>query len=152
MPRLLKPTTLAEAFEIAVVQEQSLDVLSKKMKMVAKVGMDVPKSGSITISDHKGSGSTIGKAKLKEAGEFKKLTPQEIQYRRNNHLCFKCGDRYSPGHQCKFANLNFVIAEEEEVFEDAEGEQDDNTGAPGHQIEVSLYPLFDSLKTKTISL
>lgn len=54
--------------------------------------------------------------------ETKKISPQEIQYRRNKRLC--CGDKYRFGHVSKMGNLNFNLAEEgkEIEFEDAIGE------------------------------
>lgn len=153
MLRLLKPNSLVEAFEIAAVQEHSVEVLNKKAKWSHKTLPEVQKSNSSGHSDGKSSWNSASKAKAKEGTEAKRLTPQEIQYRRNNHLCFKCGDKFSPNHQCKFANLNFVVMEEEDdEFEDAEGEQEEGTGNPGQEMEVSLYALSDSLKRKTISL
>lgn len=85
-------------------------------------------------------------------GEFRKITPQEIQYRRNNHLCFKCGDKFTPAHKCKFGNLHFMIIEEDEEFLDAPGEQDEYTGNPGQAIDVSLHALTCAIQRKTITL
>ncbi|XP_039040644.1 uncharacterized protein LOC120178969 [Hibiscus syriacus] len=38
-----------------------------------------------------------------------------MDYRRQNNLCFKCGEKYLPGHQCKTRQLN-MISEEMETF------------------------------------
>lgn len=87
--------------------------------------------------------------------EIRKLTPQELQYMRSNGLCFRCGDRYTVGHQCKVKQLNLLMNEEEEEdfsFEDTIGEQDENTGNPRKMMDISLNTLSGSLKRKTIML
>lgn len=152
MLRLLKPATLLEAFEIAVVQEQSLEVMSKKNKLGTKPWVEVSKGKLGSHHSNKTQENSNDKGRAKESGDTKKISPQEIQYRRNNHLCFKCGDKYTAGHQCKYGTLNFLVTDEEEQFEDALGEQDELTGNPGIPMEVSLHALSDSLKRKTITL
>ncbi|CAI9116672.1 OLC1v1017880C1 [Oldenlandia corymbosa var. corymbosa] len=49
---------------------------------------------------------------------FKRLSPQEIQYRRNNQLCWKCKDKWGPGHVCKIKQLNVIVAEDDEDLRD----------------------------------
>ncbi|XP_071939847.1 uncharacterized protein [Coffea arabica] len=61
---------------------------------------------------------------------------------------------YGIGHQCKVGHANYMILEDEEdsTFEDALGEQDEQTGNPGQAIEISLHALSEALKRKTITL
>ncbi|KAH0653014.1 hypothetical protein KY289_030692 [Solanum tuberosum] len=40
-----------------------------------------------------------------------RLFPEVYDYIKNNHLCFRCGDKYGPGHQCKRKQLNCLIGE-----------------------------------------
>lgn len=84
--------------------------------------------------------------------EFKNISTQEIQYRRNNGLCFKCGEKFGFGHQCKMKDLNFIVNEDEVEFSDAMGEQDEETGNSGKLMDVSLHTLSNSIKRKTIIL
>ena len=42
--------------------------------------------------------------------------------------------------------------EEDAVFEDVVGEQDEQTGNPGQTMELSLHALSESLRSKTITL
>ena len=49
--------------------------------------------------------------------EFKRLSPQELQFRRSNGLCFKCGEKFGVGHQCRMKHLNLMLYEEEEDTE-----------------------------------
>lgn len=88
----------------------------------------------------------------KESGEFKKLTAQEIQYRRNNHLCFKCGENYTPGHQCKYGNIHFMIADDPAEPCDSEQEQGDQLEPMDSPIEASLPALSCAFSRKTITL
>lgn len=98
MVRLLKPQTLLEASEIAQTQEQSLEAVAKKGKWPQKVMPD-PGIGSIRKNWNSAKGSNVNNAnpsggygEVKEG--FKKISPQELQYRRNNNLCYKCGDKW----------------------------------------------------------
>lgn len=43
MLRLLKPSTLLEAFKIAVVQEQSLEIMRRKNKLGVKMWAEATK-------------------------------------------------------------------------------------------------------------
>lgn len=153
MLRLMKPATLLEAFEIAMIQEQSVDIWNRRNKIGVKPAQEGPKSTGSAAPPTKQLGNPIDRGKPTTQGEFKKLTPQEIQFRRNNHLCFKCGEKFTVGHQCKFVNLHFMVAEEEEEeFQDAPGEQDEHTGNPGKPIDVSVYALSCAIQRKTITL
>ncbi|CAI9092866.1 OLC1v1028209C1 [Oldenlandia corymbosa var. corymbosa] len=44
----------------------------------------------------------------------KKLKPEEYQYRVNNHLCFKCGEKFGLGHIRKYKNFNIMIMDNKE--------------------------------------
>lgn len=69
-------------------------------------------------------------------------------------MCFRCGERYSPGHLCKLRHLNFIITEDEEdgEFLDTIGEQEENTGNLGQVVEVYLHTLTNLMKRKTLRL
>jgi hypothetical protein len=41
--------------------------------------------------------STMGQPSL----SIKRLTPEELNERQEKGLCFKCNDKYGPGHRCK---------------------------------------------------
>ncbi|KAH0707377.1 hypothetical protein KY290_011930 [Solanum tuberosum] len=47
-----------------------------------------------------------------------RLTPKVYEYRRNNKLCFRCGEKYYPGHNCKAKQLNCIRGEEEAILPD----------------------------------
>lgn len=79
--------------------------MSKKTKLGAKQWVESPKVSSVPCYSTKNQGTSYEKGRTKEGGEVRRISPQEIQYRRNNHLCYKCGDKYTVG----FGSLNFLV-------------------------------------------
>ncbi|XP_027150132.1 uncharacterized protein LOC113750340 [Coffea eugenioides] len=166
MVKMLRPTTLSEAFEISLWQERNIKIQIRGVREghrnVAenKFGMTkgtTPVAGSTNTYQIPSTGNfrnTKFKNVQTDRQDSKRISPQEIQHRRSLGLCFKCGDKYGPGHQCKPGHLNLLISEDEEepLFEDALGEQDDQTGHPGQVMDMSLHALSEALKRKTITL
>ncbi|XP_027156574.1 uncharacterized protein LOC113757594 [Coffea eugenioides] len=159
MVKMLKPNTLIEAFEIAEWQEQSLALNGRYAKNTRnwEPGENFRSSSPLSTANTGGKVlEPFGQKKVNSEStnmESRRISPQEILRRKNNHLCFKCGERFSPGHQCKYRHLNFIL-EEDEVpeFLDAIGEQDEQTGHPGQSVDVSLHALTTSIKRKTLKL
>ena len=144
MIRMLKPTELSAAYEMAQLQEYSLQLQNRQGKEMQKSSMEnrfgmhkiQPPCTAIgnlykipPVSHHKHSSA---KKVIPDNSSTRKIFAQEIQYKRNNGLCFKCREKYGAGHQCKMGHLNFLLGKEEEEseFEDAVGEQDKHTGNP----------------------
>ena len=139
MIRMLKPTTLTEAFELSQWQEYSLKIQSKGSKESSR------QLGENRFGMTRGNASAVGSNTYKvpvnnnqksprfstrpqeDTKEFRKISAQELQYRRSKGLCFKCGEKYTIGHQCRLGHVNCMILDDEEddVFEDALGEQDE---------------------------
>lgn len=66
-------------------------------------------------------------------------------------MCFRYGEKYGAGHQCKAKQLNLIMGEDDEKelsFEDAIGEQEEGTGNPGQVLDIPLNTLSGSLKKK----
>uniref|UniRef100_A0A6N2KFS7 Retrotransposon gag domain-containing protein n=1 Tax=Salix viminalis TaxID=40686 RepID=A0A6N2KFS7_SALVM len=54
---------------------------------------------------------------------FKKLTPEEIQYERQNNLCFYCDEKFMRGHKCArkqvlLLDMGYNSSEEEEIAQE----------------------------------
>nr|XP_027120832.1 uncharacterized protein LOC113737890 [Coffea arabica] len=168
MIKMLKPMNLSEAFELAALQEEALRLQTRTFKEGGKAVFEDRLGISKNSSPHQihssqyrvSSTSTFrntpfrGKPVSMAGSETRKLSAEELQYRRNNGLCFKCGEKFGQGHQCKPGHLNLLVTEEEEEneFEDAVGEQDESTGNPGQVMEMSLHALSEAMKRKTITL
>lgn len=117
MVRLLKPQTLLEAFEIAQIQEQSLEAVIKNGKWGQKSQAEpdprfVRKTWNATKSNAAPKVAPTGDTGEGKEG-IKKISPQELQYRRNNNLCYKCGEKFGPEHQCKLKQFNFMISDDD---------------------------------------
>ncbi|KAH0743303.1 hypothetical protein KY290_031296 [Solanum tuberosum] len=56
-----------------------------------------------------------------------RLSPEVYEYMKNNHLCFRYGEKYGPHHQCKRKQLKCLIVELEpnQVLEEATVEIED---------------------------
>ncbi|XP_071940006.1 uncharacterized protein [Coffea arabica] len=168
MIMMLKPATLSEAFDLAALQEEALRLQTRTFKEGGKMvpedrfGISRSPSQHQTHNSHYRVLSTStfrntsfkGKTMSTSGSEPMRISAQEVQHRRNNGLCFKCGEKFGQGHQCKSGHLNLLVTDEEEEseFEDALGEQDESTGNPGHIIEMSLHALSEAMKRKTITL
>ncbi|XP_027120880.2 uncharacterized protein [Coffea arabica] len=133
MIRMLKPATLVEAFELSQWQEYSLKVQNKHSKENFKLsgenrfGISRGNTSALSSNTYRvPANNTVKTSRFsnrlqEDSGELKKISAQELQYRRSKGLCFKCGEKYSIGHQCALGHVNCMILEEEEdaAFEDA---------------------------------
>jgi hypothetical protein len=55
-----------------------------------------------------------------------RLTPQQLEERKEKGLCFNCDNKYSKGHKCGEKKLFYIDCEEEEEEEEQEPSQDEN--------------------------
>nr|XP_027064416.1 uncharacterized protein LOC113690623 [Coffea arabica] len=162
MVKMFKPHTLPKAFEIAELQENALETQSKQFKSQARLAV-APKFGM--FKNQASSQNQANSYRLPAIvpntrntdqvhREIGKISAEELQYRRKHGLCYRCGEKFGVGHQCKPGNLNCISTEEEEeaAFEDAVGEQDEYTGRVGELAEVSLNALSSAIKRKSIML
>ncbi|XP_027088658.1 uncharacterized protein [Coffea arabica] len=149
MIRMLRPTTLSQTFEMATLQEDALRLQTRTSKDGWKTipknifGISRNSSQQQIHSSYCKVPSTCtlkntsfkGKPISSTDSEPKKISAQEVQYRRNNGLVSSVEKK-----------------EEESEFEDALGEQDESIGNPGQVMEMSLHALFVAMKRKTITL
>ena len=53
-----------------------------------------------------------------------RLTPQQLDERREKGLCFNCDIKYSKWHKCNAKNLFYIDCEEEEPKEEEASQED----------------------------
>ena len=102
--RLLNPVTLEEAMELAVRIEVKNAVITKEKSLHGS-----RKSTSSFTSGKGVFGSTnsvnmsnsIVNSSNKTGSEFRRLSDQEVQQKRALGLCYRCDEKFSPGHRCK---------------------------------------------------
>ncbi|TXG60193.1 hypothetical protein EZV62_014766 [Acer yangbiense] len=63
-------------------------------------------------------GGTLPSAK--PYGNLRRLTDSELQLKRTHGLCYRCDEKWSPGHKCKKKELNVLITYDEEDEEEPE--------------------------------
>ncbi|KAL4325335.1 hypothetical protein GQ457_11G021080 [Hibiscus cannabinus] len=104
-----EPRTVTDAFRKAMLYELSLEIDNKRTKtpfyksMTTQVFNSSPKPPPPT---------TIPPPKPLPPPAVPKQNL--LDYRRAHNLCFKCGDKFQPGHQCKMKQLNSMEEMEED--------------------------------------
>lgn len=63
---------------------------------------------------------------------FKRLTAQKYQVKKEKGLCFKCEEQYHPGHKCKNRSLNVIFVL---------NEKDINTKLDSEEVSAELVGL-----------
>ncbi|XP_071939966.1 uncharacterized protein [Coffea arabica] len=174
MVKLAKPKTLADVVEAAKLQERNLRALQKIHKAppyspnYQKPLLKSPNHSKFpdrTPSYPKLPDKQIPKTYNNHSNtqnQFKRLTPTELNHRREKGLCFKCAEPYTIGHVCKQSHLNLLVMEEEEIpATEEEGEKKGETDVfcdyiegelENEHIEVSIHALAGGSEHKTIRI
>jgi hypothetical protein len=106
--RLWKPKSLENAFKVA------RNVESKNMPMATR------KTNPNIYRENNGPSS--------KTPQHTRLTPQQLEERKEKGLCFNCDSKYSKGHKCGEKKLFYIDCKEEEEQEQ-EPSQDENVEA-----------------------
>ncbi|XP_071902780.1 uncharacterized protein [Coffea arabica] len=157
--KMHKPQTLQEAFEVAKWKEKALEVIFKKSRASNRLFPPTRMSSSREISTHRPpvtKATTVSEEDSTKQGNmsqpYKRITPTDFQYRKDNYLCFKCGAKFRPGHMCKDKGVHMIIATdlEDRVDEEEVIEYMDSGNKP--EVELSLHSLIGNLLSSTIKL
>ncbi|KAI0523140.1 hypothetical protein KFK09_005530 [Dendrobium nobile] len=119
--RVMEPRNLGKAMELAQLVEDQ-----KKAERGAR-GNNSGGFNRTTTTLPAPKGPTLGNnnetTREKPVGgsgeNFKRLTEEEVQDKRTKGLCFRCDEKYMPGHRCKDRTLHVLLVCEDE--EDEEG-------------------------------
>ena len=109
MLKILKPANVSMAFEQARWQQESSNALSRKSRPVQRSNM--------TFNHGKVSSNTTYPAYNPNRMEGGRPNADSLfEQRKRLGQCFKCGDKYTPGHRCNAKSLHMIegIEEEEE--------------------------------------
>lgn len=82
----------------------TVEAMQKREKPLTKTA-----HSSVSNTAHKPSTLTAHKTTTY------RLIPELCEHRKSNHLCDRCGEKYTTGHRCKNKQLNCIIGENEEV-------------------------------------
>ncbi|XP_042992260.1 uncharacterized protein LOC122318738 [Carya illinoinensis] len=142
--KLRQPTRLPEVMKMAEILEQSH---SSERRPTKDMGSKSFKTVQTKVSwKGRDTSATTSKPRL----EIKKLSSEEVQERIKKGLCFKCGDKWGPGHKCKAAQALFMF-EDESSDDESESSQEEETeeieyGGTPEEAELSLNAMADISK------
>jgi Retroviral aspartyl protease/Ty3 transposon capsid-like protein len=105
--KIFKPTTLEEVYEYASYLEQATDSQLRRLRYSTK-----PIISPQQITTPEKNSLPPPKSVLIHPSK-----PSLIEQRRALGQCFKCGEKYFPGHQCKF-KIQMLVGQHTEQEED----------------------------------
>ncbi|GJY48460.1 hypothetical protein Tco_0438416 [Tanacetum coccineum] len=69
------------------------------------------------VMQSKGVAAIVGQTTSK-GDNFRRMTESEIQDRRAKGLCFRCEEKYTPGHRCASRTLQVMLVDESDEAEE----------------------------------
>ncbi|GJV00618.1 putative mitochondrial protein [Tanacetum coccineum] len=104
---------------------------------------------STASTGNKGGISSIGRV-----SQCKRLTEAELADKRSKWLCFKCDQKFGPGHICASRSLQVLLVDEEEEYEEEDDEELKMATDHAHldMVEVSLNSVMGFTPNYTMNL
>lgn len=99
----MKLKTLLEVFKIAQLQEQTWEMLTKKQKILPKGDSDPTPwnhknhNNSLKVTNSYRISIIVDVKLVSTLNNVRKISPQELQERKEKGFCFKCGKKYGLG-------------------------------------------------------
>ncbi|XP_028554071.1 uncharacterized protein LOC114580489 [Dendrobium catenatum] len=89
-------------------------------------------------------------------GGFKRLTDSELKEKRAKGLCYRCDEKFTPGHRCKEKTLHVIIVGDSEEEEGDTGANEEDGEEEEHHhlamVEVSLNSIAGLTSHSTMKL
>ncbi|XP_028552383.1 uncharacterized protein LOC114580110 [Dendrobium catenatum] len=142
--RAAKPRSLRETLEMAELIEDRLSSDQYRRPTFFGGGQKVANPTGGAKGAYLGAGGEGQKERDRSApakGEFRRLTEAELKDKRAKGLCYRCDEKFGPGHRCKDKLLQVLLVEDpegEEVEEELGGEEEGVDHLHLDMIEVSL--------------
>ncbi|KAG9454443.1 hypothetical protein H6P81_007347 [Aristolochia fimbriata] len=87
----------------------------------------------------------------RNSGNFRRLSDTELQSKLERGLCFRCDERYSPGHRCRSEQLQFLLVNEDDVDgEDLQTTDCEAIATEDSPVELSLHSVAELTAAHTI--
>ncbi|KAL5701100.1 hypothetical protein ACHQM5_026475 [Ranunculus cassubicifolius] len=125
---MFKPITLHHAVSLARLQEATMDSLEKPKRgnyshFKSSYSFSSPQRLSSTNSPSVLGANKPTSTPLLESGSpkplslppIKRLSPAEMQLRKDKGLCYNCDETYVLGHKCKTKQLFLIVGDDEET-------------------------------------
>ncbi|KAL4351905.1 hypothetical protein GQ457_06G037700 [Hibiscus cannabinus] len=141
------PTSLVEAYRLAKLHELSLEIEAKRLK---------PKSYTYSNQNPFPKNWNPNPPTPQKTTTHNTTKQSLLEYRRSHNLCFKCGDKFSPGHQCKIKQLNSMEDDEQAVFPEDTNLQEiteqNMDKSVDEELEISINALTGSVGHSTLRI
>ncbi|XP_039062791.1 uncharacterized protein LOC120207396 [Hibiscus syriacus] len=143
--KVLEPKTLSEAYRQAKIYELANEIETKRYKVHTR-------SFAYTSQNIQPKNLNTGLV-TKTSPLNSNITQSLVEYRRTHNLCFKCGEKFTPGHQCKVRQLNCMEEEEESaekgITEEEAGEKEDTEK---ETLEISINVITGNVGHTTLRI
>ncbi|KAH0737522.1 hypothetical protein KY290_036227 [Solanum tuberosum] len=150
-----RPTTLNDAISLAFLQEQKhlgqVKPPTRPNQFSKALSVSLPSQSTFSpkiTSPLSSASSSLPAASLPGVGRvpFRKLTPTEIQRKRELNLCFNCDEKYQKGHRCSSPPQLFLLLSEDEPPDDSTPASP-TSPSPPQDPNISSPPTEPSLLT-----
>ncbi|KAL4578141.1 hypothetical protein LXL04_014260 [Taraxacum kok-saghyz] len=84
--------------------------------------------------------------------EFRRLTDAELQSKRAQGLCYRCDEKYAPGHVCKRKELSVLVTQDREEDGEEEWEEIIPEEEVKEKVEVHLNSVMGFSNPKTMKV
>ena len=169
--RALCPTTLEEAFEKAVRMEQKHKALKSAAKASwgSRDGRFAPRTPAGNSAGSRAAAASTGaRPPLRPSSDVRggtrppvrTLTPAQVEERKAKGLCFRCDERFTPGHRCSkpIGSVMLIdgLEEDDEVAGDGEyaeevhGEDMEEGAEEDIQAEISMHAYSGTSAPRTL--
>ncbi|KAI9165992.1 hypothetical protein LWI28_024310 [Acer negundo] len=139
-----RPTTLTSAISLARLFEARELSLRKPTSTASRINHQ-SRNTVVAENSHIRGTSSNGSS----FAPVRKMTTKELNERRRKGLCFRCNEKFGPGHQCK--KLFLIQACLEESDDDVEMDLDGGTEEqPMETPEISLHAMAGTFTTQTM--
>ncbi|KAL4281742.1 hypothetical protein GQ457_03G022050 [Hibiscus cannabinus] len=146
--KVLEPKSVFDATRQAKLYELAMEIEAKKQKYV-------PRSTTYSNQGPIQKTYTASQTQQQRPNTLNQNNKTAlVEYRRTHNLCFKCGERFTPGHQCKVKQLNSMEEEEEQEEEAPQEERTEETHGQedGDNLEISMNALTGNTGYSTLRI
>lgn len=156
--RILEPRNLGRAMDLAQKIEEKLWVIKthKATNGFQRTEGPLRDRGPYLEASKTHYGEKPATARF--SGEVRRLSDSELQRKRERGLCYKCDEKWAPGHACKRKELGVLVTHDVEENERCKAEETEvleaelETAELNQVVEVSLNSVVGLTTPKTMKL
>ncbi|XP_020095072.1 uncharacterized protein LOC109714771 [Ananas comosus] len=137
---LSRPTTLEKVYEQAKLHERALGIIMRKSKVAYRAIGETPQGNNTQ--------KTASTVHQRSSNQPYGISKQLFEQRRAAGLCYKCGEKYQPGHICQNRTLLQICASPviDEIFDEQlipteEEEEHPSNDEEVEEVGVSVHAL-----------